>query len=166
MNPYAATALLLGVAIVQDSVLSVLRVSTARFDLLYLVVLFWSLLRGGGEGLLWAFGGGLLLDFACGGPIGRFSVALLVVAHLTSLAYEHLSHRNLLVPVLLAGVMFIPYDLSLLLVEQILGRHPNWLQEMLKITLPSAALNALLALPVYGLVYWLHVRTAGERMEW
>ena len=115
---------------------------------------------------MWAFGGGLLLDLACGGPPGRFAIPLLVVAFLVGLSSHYLSPRTLLVPLTLSILLFIPYDLTHLLISQLMGASQKWFEGLLKITLPSALLNAGLVLPAYGALRWLHLKTLGERMEW
>lgn len=152
--------------ILQNAVVSGLRVGTARLDLMFLVVLSWSLLRGDRDGMMWAFGGGLLLDLACGGPPGRFSIPLLVVAFIVELGSRYFSSQNLLVPLALSIALFAPYDLTHMLMLQLTGIPQKWLEGLLRITMPSALLNAAFSLPVYIALRWLHLKTLGKRMEW
>ena len=159
-------ALLFGLVILQNAVISGLRVGTARLDVMLLAVLSWSLLRGDREGMVWAFGGGLLLDLACGGTPGRFSIPLLVVAFIVGLSSRYFSSQNLLVPLALSVLLFIPYDLTHMLMLQLTGLPQEWPEGLLRITLPSAFLNAVFSLPVYMALRWLHLKTLGERMEW
>jgi len=153
-------------AILQNAVISGLRVGTARLDLMFLAVLSWSLLRGDREGMKWAFVGGLLLDLACGEAPGRFAIPLLVMAFIVGIGSHYFSYQNLLVPLFLSGLLLIPYDLTHMLILQLTGAPQSWLEGLLKITLPSALLNAAFSLPVYAALRWLHFKTLGERMEW
>ena len=71
VNVYLLIALVVAAAVIHVTWLPRLPV---RPDLMLVLVVAWSLLRGVEEGLLWAFIGGVLLDLLSVGPFGGFTV--------------------------------------------------------------------------------------------
>jgi len=135
-------------------------------DLVFLTVLSWSLLRGSKEGVFWAFIGGLFLDFLSGGPFGLFTISLLVIAFLAGLGESQVFQSHIALPSTIAFIFSLLYDLLFLSLLHFLGYPVIWAGYLLRVTLPSAFLNAAVSIPVYRAVRWLHFKTLGERMEW
>jgi rod shape-determining protein MreD len=158
--------LLVGVAAVQVSLLPHLTIVGVRPDLMLLVVISWSLLRGTGEGLLWAFVGGLCLDFLSGAPFGVSTLALLIVSFLASLGEVRIYGTHIILPLSTIFLATIVYDFIFLLLLQVLGRPVPWVESAISIILPSTFLNVFLMLPVYWAIRWLDVKTGRERIGW
>ncbi len=72
-----AIAIPLAAALLQSAVVPFISVGGARPNLPFLVAGSWSLAAGAGEGVWWAFIGGLAADLLSGGPLGAFAVAAL-----------------------------------------------------------------------------------------
>jgi rod shape-determining protein MreD len=72
-----AIAIPLAAALLQSAVVPFISVGGARPNLPFLVAGSWSLAAGAGEGVWWAFIGGLAADLLSGGPLGAFAVASL-----------------------------------------------------------------------------------------
>jgi rod shape-determining protein MreD len=72
-----AIAIPLAAALLQSAVVPFISVGGARPNLPFLVAGAWSLAAGAGEGVWWAFVGGLAADLLSGGPLGAFAVASL-----------------------------------------------------------------------------------------
>jgi rod shape-determining protein MreD len=72
-----AIVLPLAAALLQSAVVPFISVGGARPNLPFLVAGSWSLAAGAGEGVWWAFIGGLAADLLSGGPLGAFAVASL-----------------------------------------------------------------------------------------
>lgn len=72
-----ALILPLAAALLQTSVVPFISLGGARPNLPFLLAGSWSLAAGAGEGLWWAFLGGLAADLLSGGPLGAFAVASL-----------------------------------------------------------------------------------------
>ena len=64
-----AVPLLALVAVLQSAVLRQIQFAGGNLDLLFLIILCWSMLRPT-EGLVWAALGGLFADLLSGGPFG------------------------------------------------------------------------------------------------
>ena len=77
MRVALALAIPLAAALLQSAVVPFISVGGARPNLPFLVAGSWSLAAGAGEGVWWAFVGGLAADLLSGGPLGAFAVASL-----------------------------------------------------------------------------------------
>ena len=77
MRVALALAIPLAAALLQSAVVPFISVGGARPNLPFLVAGSWSLAAGAGEGVWWAFIGGLAADLLSGGPLGAFAVASL-----------------------------------------------------------------------------------------
>jgi rod shape-determining protein MreD len=108
---------------------------------LVLVMLFiWSSMRGTREGLIWAFGAGLLLDGLSLDPLGTNGLALLLVVLLAGPARRRVFHSGMIIPVVLILLATLAHAAVL---DVIRGTPPDrWLAL-------QALLHAVLVPPVY-----------------
>ena len=104
MRVALAIAIPLAAALLQSAVVPFLSVGGARPNLPFLVAGSWSLAAGAGEGVWWAFVGGLAADLLSGGPLGAFAVASLPPVAAIGLG-ERPAPRP--VPVLLGAVYLV-----------------------------------------------------------
>ena len=154
--------LLTGAALVQTTLLSRIDVLGAQPNLVLLLVLLWSLVRGVDEGLMWGFLGGLIVDILSGGPLAGTAVALLAAAYLAGQSLgEQLGSqvaRSMIVTVLGTAT----YHLALLLVLDWTGHTVDWAFSLTRVTVPSVVLNGVLAPFVLQPVSWLERATRQE----
>ena len=159
LSLYVAVPLLILIALVQDVVLAPVSFLGARPDLLFLVIVLWSLLRGAGEGMIWAFIGGFLLDLLSGGPLGGFALSLILVALVAGRQWgSELGSALLQAMLIVLGLCFV-YHVLLLLVLGWAGRSMDWAYGLARVAAPSSILNALLAPLVYTVLAWLDRRS-------
>lgn len=130
-----------------------------------LVVAAWSLLRGAREGIVWGFLGGLALDFLSGLPLGTCALTLTLTAQLASLGQLTIYRTSPLFPSGLALGAAIFHDCLLMGLLSMVGYAPAWADLLLRVTLPSALLAALVMPLVYRGLSWLHLRTLPEDRE-
>jgi len=135
-------------------------------DLMLLVVVSWSLLRGAKEGVIWAFIGGIGLDLVSGAPFGTFTVILVALSLLAGLGELSVFRTHIALPLIATSVATLAYDLFFLLLLQIKGCSIEWADSLTKVVLPSILLNVLLSPLVYKVLYWLHRKTGPEEMAW
>jgi len=131
-----------------------------------MVVVSWSLLRGTGEGMVWALIGGVSLDLLSGAPFGMMTVALLVVSFLSGLGERSVFRTHILLPVVMALVTTLLYDLIILLILALTGRPVAWTDSVVHVVLPSALINTLLIPLVFWTLQWLHRKTGREEIHW
>jgi len=166
VSVYLVVPTLIVVALLQATVMPHLTIWGVAPDLVVLVVASWGLLQGTTEGCLWGFIAGVAIDLLSDAPFGAATISLVLVGLVAGLAKGSPLRAHFALPVLVVFLTTIVYNLAFLLVVQISGQSTAWFDTLLRITLPSAALNALLAIPVYGLMRWAHTRFLREEMEW
>jgi len=172
LNVYLLAVLILGsAALLQSTVLPAISTPVFSVDvrpsLVLLLVVSWSIVRGGIEGALWGFIGGLALDLLSGGPWGVSTLALTIVGLLTGLAEVNLSRGNLLFPTAMTFGASLLYDLIVLAMLSLAGWQMTLLDTLLGTILPTAILNVLLSLVVFPLVVGLNRLVGGGRqLQW
>lgn len=150
----------------QTTVAPYLQMWSVRPDLMLLVVIAWSLLRGARVGVVWAIGGGLLLDLLSGGPFGTLTVALALASLVAGLGELNVFHGSPWLPLLASAVATVIYDLSQFLVLRLLGHSIAWGSGLLQVLAPSLVVNALATYPIFWAARWLHHRTTTEAIAW
>lgn len=172
MSPYLVCLLLVVIALAQTTLSPRLALLGVQPNLMLLAVLSWSLLRGGKEGILWAFGGGVLLDMLSGVPFGTSTLSLLLVSFLAGLGEVTIfraSPSDCLSPHLPLVVSFagsLLHDSTFLTILQLMGWPVGWPTSLWRLMLPAAGLNTVLMPLVYVLLRWLHRRTKEAELAW
>jgi len=165
-NPYLVLPLLLAAALLQTTALPALKILGVKPELMLLMVLAWSLLRGVEEGLVWAFLGGLLLDIFSGGPLGASTLALLVVSFLSGLTEGSVARTSFVLPLGAALVGTLLYHSLFLLIVQLTRGAVPWADSLFRATLPSLAVNTLLMPVIFRSLAWLDRKTGREEIGW
>jgi rod shape-determining protein MreD len=140
--------LLVFAALVQATVLPSLNVLAILPDVTLVLLLVWSALRGIPEGVVWAFGLGLLLDVIALDPFGANGLALIGVAVLGGLARRRFFHSNLIVPIVVAVAATFVHALVLLLVRSAEGSSLP-LASVMRVVFLQALLNSIFVPPLY-----------------
>ena len=141
---------LLAVAALLQSVLGPsLPVVRGRPDLVLVVVLAWSMLRGSGEGALVGFIGGVLLDSATYTPFGINASLLGLAGYLSGLPEVNTYRGNLPYFLGITAIVTFIYHTAYFLVLQALGNSMPPLIETYATAAPAALLNAVLVAPTF-----------------
>jgi rod shape-determining protein MreD len=158
--------LLLFAALLQSTVLPLFRVAGVKPDLVLLIVISWSLLRGSREGIRWGFLGGLCLDLFSGAPLGASSVGLMTASLLTGQGETNIFRGNVLLPVLFAPVGTVVYYGALLIIFELTGQSQPIFRSFGQIVLPAAIMNAATIPFVHIFMRWLDRRLARPQVNW
>lgn len=158
MSLYLAVPLLTIVALLQNAWLSRVSLFGSRPDLMLLVVLSWTIVRGVNEGMIWAFIGGLLTDLLSGGPVGAYILALLSVAFVGHQPWGEGLGAPLVRVLLLALVASLAYHIVLLVVLNLTGHVVDWSFSLLQVAGPSVIFTMLLAPVVRRALAWAATR--------
>ncbi len=135
-------------------------------DLMLLMVISWSLLRGSKEGMIWALVGGIGLDLLSGAPFGTSTVILVALSLVAGLGELSVFRTHIALPLIATLVATLVYDLFFLFLLYVRGYSIVWTDSLIKIVLPSTLLNVLLSPFVYRALLWLHRKTGREEMAW
>jgi rod shape-determining protein MreD len=154
-------SLLTGVAMVQTTILSSFNILGGQPNLMLLVVLMWTVVRGMQEGLVWAFVGGLILDLLSGGPLAGMALAQVAAAFLAGQSLGQEVGSQAVRVVILTVLGAIVYHLAVLIILNWSGYSVDWRFSLLRVAAPSVVLNALLAPLILPLLIWLE-RATGE----
>ncbi len=159
-------AVLALVVLVQATLLARVRLVGASPNLLLVVVVCWSLIRGLYDGLIWGFVGGLALDVIAGLPLGTSSLALMATTPLAGLGKNSVFPGSLTLPVLLVALATPVYGWLVLLTELLRGIPVDWLASSVRVIGPEIAINGALVIVVYPVLRWLATQIRPTQMEW
>jgi rod shape-determining protein MreD len=119
---------------------------------------------------MWAFIGGILLDLMNGPvfPLGTNALILVLVVLLASLGQADPFHNKLFVPLATVFVATLFYQVMTLGLIVVLGHQEGaFLDDFVRVAMPSAILNTLLMPVAYSFIFWLSERTGRRvRVEW
>jgi rod shape-determining protein MreD len=166
MTIYLVVPLLVVITVLQATVFARLAVWGVFVDLPLLIVVSWSLLQGAREGVLWGFIGGVAVDLLSGAPFGAATLSMMAVGLLSGLGKQGPFGAHVIFPVVVAFVATIVYSALFMLILLISGELVAWIDNLFRIILPSALLNAALMPAVFFVMRVLHRRFAQEEMEW
>ena len=148
--------LLAAAALAQATILPALGPIGVLPNLVLVLLLVWSALRGLGEGLLWVFGTGLLLDVLAMDPLGTNGLALLVAALLAGPARRRFFHSGMIFPLLLTMLATVAHALALTLLRGLDdGGTMLPVDAVARLAFLQALLNALLVPPLYLVAGWM-----------
>lgn len=139
-------------AILQSTLVPLLRVADGMPNLPLLFVVSWLLLNTVEEGLIWAFAGGLTLDLLSSAPFGTSTVALVGAVCAVELLIPRSGRNNLLIPLVAVALATTVYQVGAVIILALNGRPPDIGSFIGSMLLPTLGLNLLLMLPVYRLL--------------
>ena len=146
-----AAALLLMAALLQSVLGPSLPLVRGRPDLVLVVVLAWSMLRGSGEGAFVGFLGGALLDSVAYTQFGINSALLGLLGYFTGLPEVNVYRGNLPYFLGTAAIATLAYHTAYFLLLQALGTSMPPIVQTYAAAIPAALLNALLLAPAFVL---------------
>lgn len=147
--------LLVLLALLQTTVLPMIRVIGIAPNLVLVALLLWSAVREPREGLVWAFGVGVFLDLLTLTPLGSTALALLPVALIGWLSRSRFFQSGLLFPLLMTLAATLANTLALLALSPLLNSPLNPLAAV-RLAALGALLNAIVAPPLYLIVQLLN----------
>jgi rod shape-determining protein MreD len=157
---------LLGLALIQTSIGPFFTILGVRADLVLVAVIGWTILRGPGEGLVWAIVGGAALDLLSGGPFGVATIALIITSLLASLGYGRVFGARLVIPLAITFPLSLVYYVVYAVLLSVLNRPVDWLLALSDVILPASLLNIAAMFLVFPLLRLLHRKTGREEIRW
>lgn len=133
-----------------------MKISGVHPDLVLILVIGWTLLRGLGDGLVWALIGGVSLDFLSGAPFGVFSLTMLVVTLTANLFHGRVFGSSIVMPLGLAFPLTLLFNTLALLMLNFLGHPVDWITAFSNVVFPVALFNTGAMMLVFPLLYLLN----------
>lgn len=146
--------LLIIIATAQSTVLSAAGLLGIAPNLVLVLVLLLGSRYGAREGVVWAFGCGLMLDLMALDPLGSNSLALIPVAVIGALAQRPLLQSGLLFTMLMVLLGTVAHFLVASVIDTVAGEGYGFLVSI-RLGLVTAFLNTLTVPPLYALVILL-----------
>lgn len=148
--------MLFSATLLQSTLAPYLKINGVHPDLVLVVVIGWTFLRGLREGAAWAFIGGLSLDLLSGGPFGLFTFTIVVATLITSLFHGRLFGSSIILPLSLTFPLSLLFNGLALLLLNLLGRPVVWNEAFALVLVPVALFNTAVMLLVFPLLYLLN----------
>lgn len=157
-------------ALIELTVLHHLRVGGAHLHLVFVIAVVWTLVAGIEGGLVWAFVGGLVLDFLAPRPLGSTAFTLLVVVGAAAVAGRAFGRLRYVAPVVLTFGLSFVYSLLFIAVYTALRPSPTapvFPAQPVDTVLPGAVLDGVLAVVIGPLALSMRARSEeAERVGW
>jgi rod shape-determining protein MreD len=144
--------LALGALLIQLTVLSQIEILSANADLLPLVCAAVGLLLGSMSGAAFGFGLGLLSDTASYATLGLLSLVYLSVGFAAGRARELRDPQAPSTPMVAGAATTLGVILATAVMRFLLGEGLPFSAEILRDAASTVVLNALISVPVFGLV--------------
>jgi rod shape-determining protein MreD len=146
------------VVLIQAALLARVRVLGASPNLLLVSTIAWGLLHSVGEGVIWAFAGGIGLDLITGMSLGTSSLAAMSACLLTGLGRNRVFANNLWWPIFLVVLATPVYGWIVLLTQQLRGLPVDWVASTVHVIGPELVLNVAAMALVYPVLRALTTR--------
>jgi rod shape-determining protein MreD len=132
--------------LIQLTLLNSFTIQGLKPDLILLVVLIFSLLKGAEEGTVSGFASGLLQDIFSTGLLGVNALVKMVIGFISGILKEKIftEHILFLIPII-TFVVSISQSILMLLILHAFGIEYSMVWSLKKIVLPEALYNSLLS---------------------
>ncbi len=133
-----------------------IQINGVHPDLVLILIIGWIILRGLGEGIVWALIGGLSLDFVSAAPFGLFTLTMLLVALASSVAHGRIFGSSIVLPLSLTFPLSLLFNGLALLFLTLFDRPVVWDEAFFDVLLPAAIFNTAVMLLIFPLLYLLN----------
>jgi rod shape-determining protein MreD len=158
MSLYFGIPILLVAAVVQSTWLEGVQLVGGRPDLVLLLAITWSIIRGAEEGALWGFIGGIFCDLLSGSGLGLWTVSLTLVGFMAGQPWVHALGPTVIRLALMSVFGTLLGHFILLLGMALLDYPVTIGRSLLTVAGPAALLNLVLSPFAFTFLVWFHQR--------
>lgn len=162
MSLYYGIPILLFATVLQSAWLEDVHILGGRPDLVLLLVVTWSIIRGSREGVVWGFVGGLCCDMLSGGSVGLWTLSLTVVGFMAGQPWVHALGPTVMRLALMSALGTVLGHLILLMLMVLLGYVVDVGRGLQTVVFPAAVLNFLLSPFAFTFLVWFHQRSRAQ----
>lgn len=149
MNRLIPAATVFLAAILQAGIVPYISVAGVTPNALLLAAVTIALVKGPRAGMLSGFAAGLLFDLMGTGPIGAAALVFCLVGFIAGSIQENTFSEGWVLPLVVVFLASLTAEIAYALVLAILGEGAFGVTDVLRLALPAALYNSLLALLVY-----------------
>ncbi|MBN1875733.1 MAG: rod shape-determining protein MreD [Anaerolineae bacterium] len=158
MNFYIGIPILLSAAVIQSVWLENVHILGGRPDLVLLLVVTWTIIRGIDDGVIWGFIGGLCCDLLSGGPFGLWTTTLTTISFFTGQPWVYALGPTLIRLALMSAVGTLLAHGTILGLMAVMGYSVSVGNAYQTVAGPAALLNFLLSPFAFQFLVWFHKR--------
>ncbi len=159
MSLYFGIPILLLSAVAQSVVIEEINILGGRPDLVLLLVVTWSIIRGAEEGALWGFVGGVFCDLLSGSGLGMWTLSLTAVGFLVGQPWVHALGPTVIRLALMSAIGTLFGHLLLVLTMVLFGNSVAIGRAFQTVAGPAALLNFVLSPFAFTFLVWFHQRS-------
>ena len=152
MNLAIGIVAVVAAALLQLAVMPAFTIFGVHPNLIIALLIAWMTARGPREALVMIPVAGFAIGLLDSQPLGLAMLALAPLTLMTNVRELRLVDSDLLPAILLAVVATLVYETVILLSLVVRGERPEWVASILDVLVPAAIVNALILLPVFGLI--------------
>lgn len=163
MGSFLSLPILLLAAALQASVMPQVRLWDGAPDLVFLLVLSWSIQAPLEESVTWALVGGIMQDLLSIAPLGLSSVGMIMIVFAVYYLSRQVQRIGFLwlVALVLAGSLF--QQIVVWVLFAVMGFTMNFADDFGFVIVPTIIYNLAFVWPVYGFVRLVQRRFVGGR---
>jgi rod shape-determining protein MreD len=156
--------LLLGLgAALESSVMPQIRILGGQPDLIFLIVLAWSVNTRLEDGLIWAFIGGIMHNLLSAVPLGVSSMTMILLIFMMDAIRRQVYRVGLPLLVLLVIFGSLLHQVMVMLILSLIGYEITFFDNLSYVVVPTIAYNLVVIWPVYWFIRRIQRRLAGGR---
>jgi rod shape-determining protein MreD len=152
MGNYLSLPILMLAVIFQATFVPQIRILGGGPDLVFLLVLSWSINTTLEESVTWAFVGGILQDLMSATPLGASSIGLVLLVFGVNSLSRQLYRIGIFLLIGLVAIGSLLTQIVYMIVISLVGFQVRPLEDLAYVVLPTVAYNLVLILPVYWFV--------------
>jgi len=163
MGTYWSVPLIALAVVLQATVIPQLRILGGQPDLVFLLVLSWSINGRLEQSVVWAFVGGIAQDLLSAVPVGTSVLGLIVLVFAIDQLRQQVYRIGflLIVGLVIAGTVL--QQVITMIVIALAGYTIYPLDSLTYVILPTIAYNLLFMAPIYGLIRRIQRRRTQEQ---
>jgi rod shape-determining protein MreD len=152
MGSFLSFPILIVAAVLQATFMPQIRLLGGSPDLVFLVVLAWSINAELDSSVLWAFVGGISLDLLSYAPLGTSTIGIVVMVFVISGIGQQVYRIGfvLLIGSVLIGSFF--QQLSIMIILTFTGYSVDWGLSLGYVVAPTIFYNLVFILPIYWII--------------
>ncbi len=156
MSFYIGLPLLMVSAVLQSVWLERVSILGGRPDLVLLLVITWTVIRGLNDGMVWGIIGGICCDLLSGGPFGLWTVSLTLMTFVLGQPWVYTLGPTSIRLALIAGMGTLLAHTTFLVLMGFLGYTVDTGRAYTTLIVPAALLNFLLSPFSFRLLVLFH----------
>ncbi|MDZ4670039.1 MAG: rod shape-determining protein MreD [Phototrophicales bacterium] len=162
MGNFLSFPILIVAALLQATFMPQIRLLGGSPDLVYLIVLAWSINVELDSSVIWAFVGGISLDLMSYAPLGTSTFGIVITVFIISGIGQQVYRIGfvLLIGSVLIGTFF--QQLSIMIILTITGYSVDWGLSLGYVVAPTIFYNLVFILPLYWIIRRIQRRVVPE----